>query len=132
MIYMLGSCRQMVQTLQKALEEVARKGDVVYYEQIRHLSSASRLTGKHFVAVISDELGEMARDEHEMGRPLLPVVVVSQARGEGGVQMPGQGFFTVARELGVFVGGSELDFFRSELARVYQYWQSVEVRQRPQ
>jgi len=45
-------------------------------------------------------LDEINRYEHREGRPLLSAVVVVQEDNK-----PGEGFFKLARELGVFQGG---------------------------
>jgi hypothetical protein len=37
---------------------------------------------------------------------------------------PGEGFFKLARELGLFLGSDELAFWVKELNRVWDYWSS--------
>ena len=66
---------------------------------------------------IAQILGEISTYEHEQERPMLSAVVVLHDSG-----LPGQGFFTLARELGVFDGHDELAFFASELERVHHHW----------
>jgi hypothetical protein len=65
-------------------------------------------------------LGEIATYEHEQGRPLLPVVVVLKETG-----MPGQGFFSLARDLGLHTGtgsNDDMEFFVEEVKRVHKTW----------
>ncbi|MDY0017635.1 MAG: hypothetical protein RBS89_07320 [Candidatus Delongbacteria bacterium] len=68
---------------------------------------------------IGDILGEISRDEHEHGRPMLSAVVV-----HGEDKSPGGGFFVLAKELGRFVDGDKLVFYAKELNAVYDYWKS--------
>ena len=62
-------------------------------------------------------LGEISKEEHAAGRPMLSVVVT--LKGEG---RPGHGFFELALELGLTKGADEETFFIRELTRVFQYW----------
>ena len=58
-------------------------------------------------------LGEISTYEHEHSRPMLSVLVFHADDG-----MPGDGFFNLARKLGVLHGRSddaEADFFALEL-----------------
>lgn len=66
---------------------------------------------------IAQILGEISTYEHEQGRPMLSAVVVLHDSG-----LPGQGFFTLARELGELDRDDELAFFASELERVHHHW----------
>jgi hypothetical protein len=66
---------------------------------------------------IGELLGEISRFEHKKGRPLLSVVVIHREDN-----IPGPGFFTLAKELGIYKGGDDLMFFIQELARVHDYW----------
>jgi hypothetical protein len=63
-------------------------------------------------------LDEVSRYEHAQGRPVLSVVVV-HADGDG---RPGDGFFTLARELGKFDGVDKDAFFFTELNAAYAAW----------
>jgi len=38
--------------------------------------------------------------------------------------MPGEGFFKLARDLGLFLGDDKLAFWVKELNRVWDYWSS--------
>ena len=74
---------------------------------------------------MADLLGNISRTEFRQDRPLLSVVVV-QGEWAGNPQQPGDGFFRLARELGVYKGKTEIDnisFFAQELRKVQNYWQ---------
>lgn len=62
-------------------------------------------------------LGEISTAEHDAGRGMLTVVVVHK-RGD---QMPGPGFFQLARSLGHDTADREA-FWIAELKKVYQAW----------
>ena len=63
-------------------------------------------------------LDEVSRYEHAQGRPMLSVVVVHADEK----RMPGDGFFTLARELGRFDGVDRDAFFFAELNAAYTAW----------
>jgi hypothetical protein len=62
-------------------------------------------------------LGEISTAEHNQGRGMLSVVVVYKH----GEQMPGPGFFELARGLGHRVR-DETEFWIEELQKVYAVW----------
>ena len=64
-------------------------------------------------------LDEVSRTEHTRGRPMLSAVVVHTDD-----LRPGQGFFTLAEDLGEFDGTDEETFFLAELKRVHEAWQT--------
>jgi len=69
-------------------------------------------------AEIGRILGAISTREHEAGRPLLSAIVVRQVDGR-----PGQGFFVLARQLGLLQPGQgEDDFWQAEVRRVHEYW----------
>lgn len=67
-------------------------------------------------------LGEISTAEHEVGRGMLTVVVVHKH----GDQMPGPGFFQLARELGHDAKDWEA-FWIGELEKVYGAWSANRV-----
>jgi hypothetical protein len=73
-------------------------------------------------AKIGELLDELARAEHEAGRPLLSAVVVGANGG-----MPGHGFFKLARSFGL-MGPKDVKkaFCWEELQRLYAYWAAHE------
>ena len=62
-------------------------------------------------------LDEVSRHEHAQGRPLLSVVVVRED-----TLRPGEGLFTLARELGRSVGLNDEEFFIKELKAAHAAW----------
>lgn len=62
-------------------------------------------------------LGEISTAEHDQGRGMLSVVVVYKY----GDQMPGPGFFELARSLG-YQFRDETEFWVEQLHRVYRVW----------
>ena len=65
-------------------------------------------------------LDEINRHEHREGRPLLSAVVTHK----DGDQMSGDGFFRIAWELGEYQEGDPERYWRQELKRVWDYWQT--------
>jgi hypothetical protein len=66
---------------------------------------------------LGDILGEISMFEHKNGRPLISVIVVHKENN-----MPGNEFFRLAKQLGIYGGGDDLGFFVRELRRVHEYW----------
>ena len=102
------------------------------YEELKKVARAKKLItysdiGKKVGLRANDlELWQMLdqinRQEHEQGRPMLSAVVV-QKEGET-YGAPGDGFFKLARDLGVFRGDNKYIFWVSELNVVHNYWSS--------
>lgn len=107
-----------MQRLIERLQEVARAGETITYEnlgqdiglEMETLAERTQLT--HM-------LTEVARREHESGRPLLTAVVVNDTG------TPGYEFYSVADDVGYNVGSYDVPFFKEELERVYNYWQDA-------
>lgn len=103
--------------VRERLIQVARAGDTLTY---RALGESIGIDVDSLVerTELSHLLTEIAREEHDAGRPLLTAVVVDdQGR-------PGYEFFSVADELGFEVGAYDMPFFEATLDRVYDYWQA--------
>jgi hypothetical protein len=98
------------------LVQVARSGDLVTYGEIAPLAGLD-MADPGDRSRIAHILGEISTEEHQLGRPLLSAVVVLQDQNK-----PGEGFFHLARELGVYQGKSDDDYFVQEVKRVHQYW----------
>lgn len=106
------------------------------YNRLADLACARRLTTYSDIAPlaglamnndadrnrISDILGEILRHEVAEGRPLLTALVVHR----GNDNNPGEGFFSIATELGRFNGSREaltrLEFWTRQVQEVYTYW----------
>ena len=101
------------------LKRVARAGQTTTYAGIAPLARLDM--GKAADrAEIGHLLGEISQYEHDHGRPMLSAVVILQEWN-----MPGQGFFTLARELGLHPRAEDIEFFSNELNRVHQAWKSL-------
>ena len=86
-----------------------KKGITTYSE----VASSARI-GDWRIGVILDGIN---KSEHRAGRPLLSAVVTRKDTG-----MPGAGFFKLAKALGLYDGGDDLEYWSKELHRVYAYW----------
>lgn len=106
----------MNKAIYEKLKEAAKVPDTIAYGEIAPLAELdmSRADDRK---TISEILGEISTFEHEQGHPLLSAVVVL-----AGTDMPGQGFFTLAKDLGLHVGTTDLAFFSRELDKVYKFW----------
>ena len=65
-------------------------------------------------------LDEINRHEHREGRPLLSAVVTHK----DGNRMSGDGFFRISWELGEYQESDPERYWRQELERVWDYWQT--------
>jgi len=108
--------RPMHQEIYERLVFVARHEDVVRYTNIAPLAGLNMDSEPDGVR-IGELLGEISTSEHQQGRPLLSAVVIHRENN-----IPGPGFFRLARELGLYHGGDDFRFFIQELRRVHDYW----------
>jgi len=97
------------------LAEVARRKDTITYSDLVAQIRAIRLEAHDYA--VREFLGEISTEEHDRGRGMLSAVVVYKT----GDQMPGPGFFELARELGHRVNDNTA-FWIQELNRVYAAW----------
>jgi len=98
------------------LHEVARERDRTTYWDIAPFADVDR-NHEHFAVLVGQKLDEVNRAERAVGRPLLSAVVIGKE-----TNTPGAGFFACARELGLYSGKDDLEFWISELNRVHDYW----------
>lgn len=106
----------MNQKLYGRLCEVARRSRVIGYREAAPLVDLDMAKPGHRRRMYI-MLEQISRHEHAQGRPLLSAVVIHLNRNT-----PGNGFFTLAAELGLFRGRCRLTYFVSELRRVHDYW----------
>ncbi|MEW5980543.1 MAG: hypothetical protein AB1898_32560 [Acidobacteriota bacterium] len=106
----------MHQQIYERLLGVARAGGYVTYTDIAPMAGLD-MGNQADRNEIGRLLGEISTHEHNQGRPLLSVVVIHRDNN-----MPGQGFFELARDLNVYHGRDDLLFFIEELRRVHEYW----------
>lgn len=108
------------QQIYETLRQAAVEGKTLSYADIAPMAGLdmSRVDHRNRIAAMLDEISSA---EHEAGRPLLSAIVV-----HGGVSddagLPGGGFFTMARRLGVFKSGDRSVFHAEEMARVFNAW----------
>lgn len=107
----------MNKALYERLKQVAREETTTTYGEVAPVVGLdmARPEDRSRMAELLDEISEA---EHEEGRPLLSAVVVHAQGGESG-GIPGSGFFSMAKSLGVFDGRDKVSFFARELMRVY-------------
>lgn len=109
----------MDNAIYQRLVETAKQGGTVSYSQIAPLAGLD-MSNPADRTRMGDILDEISRYEHSKGRPLLSAVVIRANLGQ-----PGQGFYSLANELGLYDGRTrELEFFVSELNRVHDYWRN--------
>ncbi|MGE0709023.1 MAG: hypothetical protein AB7N76_00010 [Planctomycetota bacterium] len=97
----------MTAELVRRLQDVARQGELIHYGPIADLLDLDMGLQEHRRR-IGEILGQVSRAEHAEGRPLLSAVVVL-----AGTEMPGKGFFTLARELRLLRGKDDVTFWAS-------------------
>lgn len=103
----------------KRLKEVARSGDLITYGEIAPLAGLN-MENQADRNKISGILGEISKYEHNLGHPMLSAIVVL-----AGVGYPGEGFYNLARSLGLHHGHGEfadMEFFVKEVKKVHSYW----------
>jgi len=98
------------------LKEVAKSKKITHYSEIAPIANLDMALpeDRNRIAKILDEI---SIHEHNEGRPLLSALVIHKADN-----IPGQGFFTMARSVGVYTGDDNLLFFMEELRRVHDFW----------
>jgi len=106
--------------LKEVLVEAAKKEKPVYYEDIAPMFGFN-YDRDHDRAEVGRILDVVNKEEIDEGRPMLSAVVVHK----GGDEMPGPGFFTLARQLGRYRRGDKKLYWAMELKEVYRYWQSA-------
>jgi hypothetical protein len=108
----------MYEELKDLLVEAAKNERPVYYQDIAPIFGFN-YDRDHARAEVGRILDEVNREEVEAGRPLLSAVVVHK----GDDEMPGDGFFKLAKELGRYRGGDKKIYWAMELKQVYREYQ---------
>jgi hypothetical protein len=104
-------------TLRQKLIAAARAGRTLHYEDIAP-DLGLNLDLEADRAECGRLLGEVSKSEVAAGRPMLSAIVVHK----GGDEIPGDGFFKLAREMGRFSGGDRTIYFAMEFKEVCEYW----------
>jgi len=96
----------------------ARYRGTVTYQEIAQIMGLP-LSGQYMAQQVGQMLGEISEDEHLQGRPMLSAVAV------GVSDLPGEGFFGLARKLGKLNDDSaegKRRFWEKERAAAYGVW----------
>lgn len=104
------------QSIHERLKAVARQQGTTFYSEVAPLAGLD-LESEIDRIRMAQILDEISRGEHSLGRPLLSAVVIRKDRN-----LPGEGFFNLARELGQYAGGDDLGYWVKELKRVHLHW----------
>lgn len=102
--------------LYNRLIEIAKNRDYTTYADVAPLVNLDMGIGADRDK-ISKILEEIARHEQAQGRPMLTAVVIHRQDN-----IPGEGFFTLAREFKRFDGRDKLRFWIDALNEVHDQW----------
>lgn len=108
--------RTMKKAIYDTLKKVAKGQGVTTYSEIAPLAGLD-MSSPNDRNQIAEILGDISKVEHALGHPMLSVVVIHRDNN-----IPGQGFFTLAKELGLHSGNDDLMFFINELRRAHDFW----------
>lgn len=114
----------MNQTLYNELIRLARAQNLAAYSDVSPLVGLvmDREEDRDEMARL---LGEIAVHEHNKGRPMLTSLIVHR----GNDNNPGEGFFSIAQELGIFNGSrdqiSRLTFWANQVTAVHNHWRNA-------
>lgn len=110
--------------LYNELIRLARNKKLASYSEVSPLVGLSMDIEEHRDK-IAELLGEIVHHEHENNRPMLTALVVHK----GNDNNPGEGFFSIATELGYFDGSREqisrLTFWANQVTNVHNHWSST-------
>ena len=104
------------QAIYEELIRVARARVYVNYLDIAPLAGLNMALPQDRIE-LGNILDDISLAEHNAGRPLLSAVVIRIDKN-----MPGNGFFVLARSLGLHGGGDNLLYWLAELKRVHDHW----------
>lgn len=114
----------MNQSLYDELIRVAKKGDLTFYSMIAPLVGLS-MDIEEDRNDIARLLGEIAKYENEQNRPMLTSLVIHK----GNDNNPGEGFFSIAMELGLYDGARDqlkrVTFWANQVRQVHNHWLNV-------
>jgi hypothetical protein len=111
----------MNQTLYDKLVDLAKTDDLAAYSNVAPLIGLD-MANDADRDEIAIKLGEIARFEHAHGRPMLTSLIVHY----GNDNNPGEGYFAIAKELGLYSGSRDsikrLTFWANQVRLVYNHW----------
>ena len=101
----------------KLAKRIAKRQETTTYSDIAPLANLDMADPANRDE-ISQLLGQISTYEHQQGQPMLTAIVIHREDN-----IPGPGFFELARHLGrLKEGNDKLAFFCHEVARVHQTW----------
>lgn len=103
-------------TIHEELIRVAKSRGYVNYSDVAPLAGLN-MDLAHDRSQIAGILDGISQSEHNRGFPLLSAVVIRKDKN-----MTGNGFFALAKRLGLHKEGDNLDFWLAELGRVHDHW----------
>ncbi len=102
------------------LKDVARRGDLVSYEEVGGWVELDMHNAAHRNE-LSEILGTVSEREYKEKRPCLSVIVVLK-----NTHMPSDGFITWMTKLGIYSGSrdpkEQLKFTYGEMTKVWAHW----------
>lgn len=111
----------MDMTLYQKLVDLARSDDLAAYSQVAPLIGLD-MSIEADRDEIAKRLGDIARHEYRNNRPMLTSLVVHH----GSDNNPGEGYFAIAHELGLYKGSRDpikrLTFWAGQVRDVYNHW----------
>ena len=114
----------MNQILYDELARLARARSLAAYSDVSPLVGLS-MENESDREEIARLLGEIAVYEHSEGRPMLTALIVHR----GNDNNPGEGFFSIAHELGLYNGRRDqlarLTFWANQVTDVHNYWRNA-------
>ncbi len=102
--------------IREELVRVARNRGYINYSDVAPLAGLN-MDLAYDRNQIADILDGISQAEHNAGRPLLSAVVIRRD-----MNMPGKGFFALAKRLGLLREGDNLEYWLAELRRVHDHW----------
>lgn len=113
-----ASWTEAVDQIRDILIEEARSGRLISYTKLSQQVTATPLTPD--AHALHQMLGDVSREADQGGGPLLSALVVYEHD-----QVPGPGFFAMARALGRQFEDNKLgrlEFWQAETRRVFEQW----------
>lgn len=105
----------MIDAVRNELMRAASMRELLTYQQVAVHVGLS-MGNRHQASVLAKLLCDIARDEHEQGRPLLSAIVVAKQ-----TRQPGRGFFAFARKLDKHFD-DDTQYFHEEVEAVWAHW----------
>ncbi|MDH5360392.1 MAG: hypothetical protein OEX03_07500 [Gammaproteobacteria bacterium] len=114
----------MNETLYNELIRLAQAQDLAAYSDVAPIIELS-MDNEEDRNRIAELLREIAIHENSEGRPMLTALIVHR----GNDNKPGEGFFSIAQELGHFDGIrgqiNMLTFWSNQVTQVHNHWASA-------